>query len=65
MIFLQWSKPNEGQPIHGRVFRITFRYEYKNPGNNSNGVIVDCIMLKSKGTVQSELAIKSITDYIT
>ena len=64
MIFLQWSKPNEGQPIHGTVFRITFRYEYKNPGNN-NGVIVDCIMLKSTGTVQSELAIKSITGYIT
>ena len=62
LTYFQWSTPNKDQlPTQGRVFRITFRCERR----RREGEIIDCIMLKSNGTVQSEFGIKSITDNLT
>lgn len=61
---LQWSEPNEGDGILGRVFKITFGCEYAKNGPR-NGVTGGCIMLKSNGSVQSKFATRSMIDGIT
>ena len=61
---LQWSEPNEGDGISGRVFKITFRCEYAKNGPR-NGLTFGCIMLKSNGSVQSKFATRSLIDDVT